>query len=92
MATHVITHKIIKKETKHMATHVITHKIIKKETKHMATHVITHKITCESQCTMTKWNPIIKLTPLNNYLSNCVITSSYTSNYMNTVYKAGVTN
>jgi hypothetical protein len=23
------------------------------------------------------WNPIIKLTPLNNYLSNCVITSSY---------------
>jgi hypothetical protein len=33
-----------------------------------------------SQCTMTKlWNPITQLTPLNNYLSNCVITSSYTS-------------
>jgi hypothetical protein len=27
------------------------------------------------------WNPITKLTPLNNYLSNCVITSSYTLSY-----------
>jgi hypothetical protein len=27
------------------------------------------------------WNPITKYTPLNNYLSNCVITWSYTSNY-----------
>jgi hypothetical protein len=36
-----------------------------------------------SQCTMTKlWNPTIQLTPLNNYLSNCVITSSYTSSYI----------
>jgi len=31
---------------------------------------------------MTKlWNPITQLTPLDNYLSNCVITSSYTSSY-----------
>ncbi len=35
MITHVITRKIIKKETKQMVTHVITHKIIKKETKHL---------------------------------------------------------
>jgi hypothetical protein len=41
---------------------------------------ISHGAHDISQCTMTKlWNPIIQLTPLNNYLNNCVITSSYTS-------------
>jgi hypothetical protein len=31
---------------------------------------------------MTKlWNPTTQLTPLNNYLNNCVITSSYTLSY-----------
>jgi hypothetical protein len=35
-----------------------------------------------SQCTMTKlWNITIQLTSLNNYLSNCLITSNYTSSY-----------
>jgi hypothetical protein len=73
----------IQKETNqeisyHMVPNVISHQRI---TKHMATHVISHKLICESQCTMTKWNPIIKLTLLNNYLNNCVITSSYTSSY-----------
>jgi hypothetical protein len=44
----------------------------------------THDI---SQCTMTKlWNPTTQLTPLNNYLSNCVITSNYTSNYIHSFW------
>jgi len=50
--------------------------------------IINHKETIShgahdiSQCIMTKlWNPTTQLTPLNNYLSNCVITSSYTSSY-----------
>jgi len=43
---------------------------------------ISHGAHDISQCTMTKlWNPTTQLTPLNNYLSNCVITSSYTSSY-----------
>ncbi len=42
-----------------------------------------------SQCTMIKlWNPTIQLTPWNNYLSNCVITSSYTSNYKTIIWFA----
>ncbi len=32
---------------------------------------------------MTKlWNPTTQLTPLNNYLSNCIITINYTSSYI----------
>jgi hypothetical protein len=35
-----------------------------------------------SHCTMIKlWNPTIQLTPLNNYLSNYVITSSYRNTF-----------
>jgi len=39
---------------------------------------ISHGAHDINQCTMTKlWTPTTQLTPLNNYLSNCVITSSY---------------
>jgi hypothetical protein len=50
----------------------------------MVPHVIPQLITRKQYhmvhmtCTMTKlWNPTTQLTPLNNYPSNCVITSSY---------------
>jgi hypothetical protein len=50
--------------------------IIKKKQNHK--EIISHGAHDISQCTMTKlWNPTIQLTPLNNYLSNCVVTSSY---------------
>jgi len=40
--------------------------------------ILSHGAHDISQCTMTKlWNPTTQLTPLNNYISNCVITSSY---------------
>jgi len=39
---------------------------------------------------MTKlWNPITQLTPLDNYLSNCVIISSYTSSYKTNLVSTG---
>jgi hypothetical protein len=47
---------------------------------------INHKETIShgiNQCIMTKlWKPTTQLTPLNNYLNNCVITSNYTSSYI----------
>jgi len=72
MVPHVISHKIIKKKQNHMVPHVISHKIITWCT------WLPHKLICESQYTMTKlWNPTTQLTPLNNYLNNCVIATSY---------------
>jgi hypothetical protein len=58
-----------------MVPHVIP-QLITRKYNHIV-HMISTLI-CESQCTMTKlWNPTTQLTPLNNYLNNCVITSSY---------------
>jgi hypothetical protein len=68
-----------------MFPHVIPHKIINHMVPlHTWCTWPLHKLICESQCTMTKfnlWNLIIKLTFLNNHLSNCVNISSYTSSY-----------
>jgi hypothetical protein len=60
--------------------------IIEKKQNHKK--IISHGAHDISQCTMTKlWNPTIQLTPLNNYLSNCVITSSYKIIHSNLVVK-----